>query len=76
MVLELKLRRVGNSVGVILPKEALAHLKLREGDSVTVTEGPEGSLQLSPHKAEVLRQMEVVKDIMHRYRHTMRELAK
>ncbi|MFM8360445.1 MAG: AbrB/MazE/SpoVT family DNA-binding domain-containing protein [Verrucomicrobiota bacterium] len=76
MVLELKLRKVGNSVGVILPKEALAHLKLSEGDSVTVSEGPEGSLQFSPHKAEVLRQMEVVKDIMHRYRHTMRKLAK
>lgn len=76
MVLELKLRKVGNSVGVILPKEALAHLNLGEGDSVTVTEGPEGCLQLSPHKAEVVRQMDAVKDIMHRYRHTMRELAK
>ena len=76
MVLQLKLRKVGNSVGVILPKEALAHLKLEEGDSVSVTEGPDGSLRLSPSKAEVARQMEVVQDVMKRYRHTLRELAK
>jgi len=76
MILELKLRKVGNSVGIILPKEALAHLNVGEGDSVTMTEGPEGSVHLSPHKAEVARQMEVVQDVMKRYRHTLRELAK
>ncbi len=76
MVLELKLRKVGNSVGVILPKEALTHLQLEEGDSVSVTDGPDGSLRLSPSKAEVTRQMEVVQDVMKRYRHTLRELAK
>jgi len=76
MVLELKLRRIGNSVGVILPKAALAHLESTEGDTVSVTEGPDGSLRLSPTKAEVSRQMEVAEDAMNRYRHTLRELAK
>ncbi len=76
MVLELKLRKVGNSVGMILPKEALAHLKVAEGDSVSVTEGPDGSLRVSPTKADVSRQMEVAQDVMKRYRHTLRELAK
>ena len=76
MVLELKLRKVGNSVGLVLPKEALAHLKLDEGDTVSVTEGPESTLVMSPHKAEVARQMEIVQDVMKRYRHTMRELAR
>lgn len=76
MVLELKLRKVGNSVGLILPKEALAHLKVSEGDSLSVTEGPDGSLRLSPATSEVTRQMEVVQDVMNRYRHTLRELAK
>lgn len=76
MILELKLRKVGNSVGVILPKEVLAHLNVEEGDSLTLTEGTEGSVRLSPHKAEVARQMEVVQDVMKRYRHTLRELAK
>lgn len=74
--MELKVRKVGNSVGVILPKEALAHLKVEEGDTLTATEGPDGSLQLSPYKAEVSRQMEVVQDVMKRYRNTLRELAK
>ncbi len=76
MVLELKLRRIGNSVGVILPKAALAHLESTEGDTVSVTEGPDGSLRLSPTKAEVSRQMEVAEGAMNRYRHTLRELAK
>ena len=76
MMLDLKIRKIGNSVGVILPKEALAHLHVEEGDSVSVTEGPDGSLRLSPAKAEVTRQMDVVKDVMKRYRHTLRELAK
>jgi putative addiction module antidote len=40
MNLELKLRKVGNSVGVVLPKEVLAHLKAREGDTVSVTDQP------------------------------------
>ena len=76
MLLELKLRKIGNSVGVILPKEALAHLAIGEGDSVAVTEGPEGTLRMSPSKAEVTRQMEVAQGVMKRYRHTLRELAR
>lgn len=76
MTIELKLRKVGNSVGVILPKEALAHLKAVEGDTLSATEGPDGSLRLSPSRVEVTRQMEVVQDLMKRYRHTLRELAK
>jgi putative addiction module antidote len=38
MVLDLKLRKIGNSVGVVLPKEALTHLKVAEGDTLTLTE--------------------------------------
>lgn len=76
MMLELKLRKVGNSVGVVLPKEVLAHLNAGEGDTLSVTDGPDGSLRMSPHKAEVVRQMEMVQDVMKRYRHTLRELAK
>jgi putative addiction module antidote len=76
MVYELKIRKVGNSVGVILPKEVLAHLKVAEGDSLSVTEGPDDSLRLSLSKTEVTRQMDVVQDVMKRYRHTLRELAK
>lgn len=76
MLLELKLRKVGNSVGVILPKEALAHLNADEGDAVTLTEGADGRLLLSSQNAAVSEQMRVAQDIMQRYRNTLRELAK
>lgn len=76
MVYELKLRKVGNSVGVVFPKEVLSHLKLAEGDTIAVTEAPDGSLRLSPSNPEVIRQLELAQDIIRRYRHTLRELAK
>ena len=76
MNLELKLRKIGNSVGVVLPKEALAFLQAGEGDTISVTDAADGSLRVSPTKPEVARQLEVAQDIMRRYRHTLRELAK
>ena len=76
MVLELKLRKVGNSVGVVLPKEALAFLNVEAGDTVCVTEASDGSLRLSPTSAEVTRQLALAQGIIRRYRHTLRELAK
>jgi putative addiction module antidote len=76
MVLELKLRKVGNSVGVVLPKEALAHLKVGAGDTISLTEAPDGSLRIGPANAEFTRQMALAKDVVHRYRNTLRELAK
>jgi putative addiction module antidote len=76
MVLELTLRKVGNSVGLILPKEALRYLNVTAGDRVCVTEAGDGSLRMSPTSAEVTRQLEVAQNIMRRYRSTLRELAK
>lgn len=76
MVLELKLRKIGNSVGVVLPKEALAHLNVEEGDTICVTEGPGGTLRMSPADPEVARQLEKARDIVRRYRNALRELAK
>ena len=76
MVLELKLRKVGNSVGIVLPKEALSHLHAEEGDSLCVTEAPDGSLRMSATKPEVLKQLAAAQRVIHRYRTTLRELAK
>ena len=76
MVIELKLRKVGNSVGVVLPKEVLAHLDVGEGDTICITEAADGSVRLAPASAEFTRQMEAAKDIVKRYRNTLRELAK
>ena len=75
MILELKLRKVGNSVGVVLPKEALAHLKVAEGDKLTLTEAQDG-VRLTAGNPEFAKTMAVFEKLNRRYRHTLRELAK
>jgi putative addiction module antidote len=73
--MQLKLRKVGNSLGVILPREVLTRLKVVEGDNLNLTEGPE-DYRLSAYDPEIARQVEVGQKIMRRYRNTLRELAK
>ena len=75
MVLELKLRKIGNSVGIVLPKEALAHLKAEEGDTVTLSESP-GGLNITSKNPEFAKTMAVFESLSLRYRNTLRELAK
>jgi putative addiction module antidote len=76
MVMELKLRKIGNSIGLVLPKEALAKLKAGDGDTVTLTDESDGSLRLRNSDPEFIRQMALAEDIIKRYRNTLRELAK
>lgn len=71
----LKVRKIGNSLGVVLPKETLAKLRVGEGDELHVVETPDG-VELRAFDPEVERQVEVAREIAHRYRHTLRELAK
>jgi len=75
MVLELKLRKVGNSVGVVLPKEVLAHLKVAEGDTMTLTETQDG-VRLTAGSPEFAKSMAVFESLNRRYRNALRELAK
>ena len=75
MVLELKLRKVGNSVGLVLPKQALVHLKAGEGDTLSVTETPDG-VRLTAKNPEFAKTMAVFDRLSRRYRNTLRELAK
>jgi putative addiction module antidote len=71
----LKLTQIGNSIGVILPKEVLARLKLEKGDTVFITETPEG-LCVTPFNPEVAEQVEAGRAFMREYRDTFHELAK
>ena len=71
----LKVRRIGNSLGVVLPKEVLAKLRVGEGDGLSISETPDG-VALTPYDDETERQLEIARDIMRRYRNTLRELAK
>lgn len=71
----LKLTQIGNSVGVILPKEVLARLKVEKGDTLFVTDAANG-VTLSAYSAEFEAQMDAARRIMKKRRAVLRELAK
>lgn len=75
-MVELKVRRIGNSLGVVLPKEAVGHLKVDEGDRLFLIEGPNGSYQLTPYDPVFEKKMKKAEDIISRYRNTLHTLAK
>ena len=76
MILASKTRKVGNSVGFILPKEALAKMNLDEGDTIYLSESADGGFKITPFNPEFYEQMEAAESIVHRYRNALRELAK
>lgn len=71
----LKLTQIGNSVGLILPKDVLARLKLEKGDTVFVTETPEG-VAITPYDPQFADQMDAARAIMKKRRAVLHELAK
>jgi putative addiction module antidote len=71
----LKLRRIGNSLGVILPKEALTKLKVKEGEVLFLTETPDG-FRVTPYDETFERAMDAFEEGRTRYRNALRELAK
>jgi putative addiction module antidote len=71
----LKLIPIGNSTGVILPKDVLAHLGVAQGDSLQVVETPEG-VELRTQDPEFERQLAMAREVMQRRRKALRELAK
>lgn len=71
----LKLTQIGNSVGVILPKEVLARLKVEKGSSVFIIETPNGYV-LTPYDPALAEQIEAGREFMQEYRDTFHQLAK
>ncbi len=71
----LKLTQIGNSVGVILPKEVLARLKVEKGDTLYVTEAANG-VMLTPYDPTLEDQIEAGREFMREYRDTFHQLAK
>jgi len=71
----LKLTQIGNSLGVILPKEFLTKMKLEKGDEMFVTDTP-GGLRITIHDEEFEAQMKAAREIMKENRAVLRELAK
>lgn len=72
----LKLTQIGNSVGVILPKEVLARMKLGKGDAVYLTDAANDGITLTPYNPEFEAQMTEARRIMKKRREVLRELAK
>jgi putative addiction module antidote len=70
----LKLIAIGNSTGVIIPKEMLARLRVEKGDTVYCCETPEG-LELRAHDPEFARQMEIAERVMRKDRNVLKKLA-
>ena len=76
MTIETKVRKIGNSLGILLPKEAAQTLRVKEGDTLYLTEAPNGSLGITPERPGFKEKMEIAEDLMNRYRNALRELAK
>jgi putative addiction module antidote len=74
MTTRVKITAIGNSAGIILSKELLEKLRVSKGDTLTVTETPDG-LSLSPFNEKIARQMEVAEKVMRENRNMLRKLA-
>lgn len=72
--MKLKITSIGNSAGVILPKELLARLRLEKGDAVYAVETPDG-IRLTPYDPTLAAQMEVAERVMRNRRDLLRKLA-
>ena len=70
----LKVRKIGNSLGVVLPREALAALRVGEDDTLYLTEAPDG-FRITPHDPEFQEQMKIGRQILKKHRAVLRALA-
>ena len=72
----LQIRKIGNSTGVILPKELLLRLRLQEGDRLHVVEEPDRGLHLTPYDPQHAKGMEIARRSFRTYANTYKALAK
>ena len=69
-----KVIAIGNSAGIILPKETLARLNVQKGDMICLSETPYGA-HLTPYDEQFVRKLEATQRVMRKYRDTLRKLA-
>ena len=75
-MIELKIRKFGNSLGVVLPKDVINRLRTKDGDLLFLIEAPDGSYQLTPYDPAFEKKLAATEDIIGRYRNTLHVLAK
>ena len=74
-MLKVKVTAVGNSMGILLPKEALNKLKASKGDTLYLVENSEG-FTITPYQQDFESQMEAAEKVLKKYRNALHELAK
>ena len=74
-MLTLTVRKVGNSLGLILPAEATAFLHVKEGDQLHLTESPDG-YRITPYDPEFEKAMALAEEFMAQHKNALRELGK
>ena len=74
MAATVKVTTVGNSVGIVLPKEVLEHLQVEKGDTLYISE-TSGGVQLTPFKPEFAKVVDAGRRVTRRYRNALRKLA-
>lgn len=74
MAITAKVIAIGNSAGIILPKEVLSRLKLEKGDTICISETPFGA-NLTAYDDQFMRKMESAERVMRKYRDALRKLA-
>jgi putative addiction module antidote len=75
-VVELKVRKFGNSLGVVLPKEVVNRLNTGDGQPLFLIEAPDGAYRLTPYDPAFEKKMAKAEEIINRYRNTLHVLAK
>ena len=75
-MVELKVRKFGNSLGVVLPKDVINRLHTKDGEPLFLIEAPDGSYRLTPYDPAFEKKMTKAEDIIARYRNTLHVLAK
>jgi len=74
MATAVKVTTIGNSVGIVLPKEILSRLHVEKGDSLYLLETPDG-ITLTPYDQDFASEMEAAKRVMRKNRDVLRKLA-
>jgi putative addiction module antidote len=72
---QLRIKKIGNSLGLILPRELLARLKLKEGDRLYVVEQTERAIKLSPYDPKHAKAMDIARRSFRKYADTYKALA-
>jgi hypothetical protein len=70
-----RVRKIGGSIGVILPKEAVSRLGIHDGESLFLIEGPPGTDRVTTNSSELVMKLKKVENIIGRYHNTIRRLA-